>query len=345
MFKRLSLTMALAGIVIFAVLFIATGEARSAADGPGPAVSLISSAATGWSSGWFAITPGATEVLTHSLGGDVGDYAVELMFLDADAGGLGINTFGYGGFEDSGQWEGGYWSDLTITNISVHRMPNDETADMMRVRVWFMTPADYDSGWEVITPTLPLTLSHNLGTNSEDYTLSLWFQDDTPDGYGIHNRYFGSIEQGGQYEGAHWQNLDESDIVVRRWTDDTDVDQVRLRIVQTPPPPAFDSGWTSIVAGETITLTHDLGGQAGHYRVSLQYRDVSGLPTSFGRNMLWAGGEAVGSNLFGGHWQRLNNSTVQLYRQPGGTNPRDTEVRLRIWAPGRVVYLPLVTKN
>ncbi len=297
---------------------------------------------TGWNSGWFALTPGATQVFTHDLGGDVGDYAVELLFWDTEAGGLGVHTFGYGGFEESGNWEGGYWSDFTTTNITVHRMANDETADRMRVRVWFMTPPDYDSGWQVITPTLPLTLTHNLGGDSEDYTLGLWFQDTTLDGYGIHNRYFGSVEHGAQYEGAHWQNLNETNIVVRRWADDVDVDKVRVRIIKTPPEPDYDSDWQTITAGETLTLTHNLGGLAGRYRVSLEYQDTSGLPNSFGRNMLWAGGEAVGSNHFGGHWQRLTNSTVQVYRQPGGT--RDTEVRVRIWTP-KVIYLPLITSD
>ena len=190
---------------------------------------------TGWNSGWFAIAPGATRVFTHDLGGDVGDYAVELLFRDTDAGGLGVHTFGYGGFEESGQWEGGYWSDLTDTNITVHRMVDDETADRMRVRVWFMTPPDYDSRWEAITPTVPLTLSHDLEGVPGDYTLGLWFQDEEPNGYGIHNRYFGSVEHDWQYEGAHWQNLDADTIRVVRWGNDINVDQVRVRIIKTPP--------------------------------------------------------------------------------------------------------------
>lgn len=298
---------------------------------------------TGWSSGWFDITPGTTRVFTHNLGGDVGDYAVELLFQDTEANGLGVHTFGYGGYEENGQWEGGYWSDLTASTISVHRMANDETADRIRVRVWFMTSANYDSGWQAITPTLPLTLTHNLGGDSEDYTLGLWFQDAALDGYGIHNRYFGSVEHAGQYEGAHWQNLDNASIRVARWANDLHVDEVRVRMIETPPEPDYDSDWQTINAGETLTLTHNAGGRVGMYRLILQYRDASGLPTSFGQNARWAGGEAVGSNLVGGHWQRLTNSTVELYRQPGGS--RDTEIRLRIWKREYTIFLPLVTSG
>ena len=58
--------------------------------------------------------------------------------------------------------------------------------------------------------------------------------------------------------------------------------------------------------------------------------------------MLWAGGEAVGSNHFGGHWQRLTNSTIEVYRQPDGS--RATEVRVRIWIPEYTIFLPLVTR-
>ncbi len=345
---RLGLSVVIGVAMIFIVtITLYTASNVSADRGPsvGAAGAQNQPLATdaGWNSGWFALTPGTTGVFTHNLGGDVGEYAVELLFWDTDVGGLGVHTFGYGGFEDSGQWEGGYWSDLTDSTITVHRMANDETADRMRVRVWFMTPPDYDSGWQVITPTVPLTLSHNLEGVPGDYTLGLWFQDEELNGYGIHNRYAGSVEHDGQYEGAHWQNLDANNIRVVRWADDVDVDKVRVCIIKTPPEPDYDSDWQTIAAGETLSLTHNLGGLAGRYRVSLGYQDTSGLPNSFGRNMLWAGGEAVVSNHFGGHWQRLTNSTIEVYRQPDGT--RATEVRVRIWIPEYTIFLPLVIKG
>lgn len=343
MLKRIGLLTALVGLVAFTVLAVDAAGSTSPVAHSMNTEWARATAETAWNSGWFAIAPGATQVFTHNLGGDVGDYAVELLFRDTDVGGLGVHSFGYGGFENTGQWQGGYWYDLTDTNITVHRMVNDETADRMRLRIWFMTPPDYDSGWQVIAPTLPLTLTHNLGGNSEEYTLGLWFQDTTLDGYGIHNRYFGSVEHGGQYEGAHWQNLDNTNLRVARWADDVDVNEIRVRMIETPPDPDYDSDWLDIEAGETLTLTHNVGGQAGTYRVILQYRDISGLPTSFGHNMLWAGGESVGSNLFGGHWQRLTNTTVEIYRQPSGS--RDTEVRLRIWTPEYTILLPLVIRG
>ncbi|MBN1262177.1 MAG: hypothetical protein JXB35_15975 [Anaerolineae bacterium] len=342
-FSRVAIPLLVTAFAWGALLIATGGNGLSATPGNDvPTAQAAALAEESWTSGWFAIAPGATRVLTHNLGGDVAGYAVELWFRDTDAGGLGVNAFGYGGFEYLGQWEGGYWSNLTASAITVHRMADDAAADHMRVRIWFMTPPDYDSGWQAIVAGAPLTVTHALGGAAEDYTLGLWFQDDAPGGLGVHHRYFGSVEHGGQVEGAHWQNLDDQNIRVARWADDAAVDRVRLHILETPPAPAYDSGWQDIAAGATLTLTHNVGGPVGTYRVALHYRDASGLPGSFGQNMLWAGGEAVGASHFGGHWQRLTDTTIEVYRQPDGARP--TEVRVRIWTP-TLVYLPLVSSE
>lgn len=340
--RRWFLGTALIGVVIVVSFLVGVMEAASSGLPPVHFEATRAAAATSWSSGWFAIDPGETLTFTHDLAGDVGDYGVELWFHDTDAGGLGVHTFGYGGFEEKGQWEGGYWSNLTTSSVTVHRMVDDTTADRMRLRIWFITSPNYDSDWQEITAGNPLTLTHALGGTAEDYTLNLWFEDQ-PGGYGIHNRYMGSVEHEDLYEGAHWQNLTAQTLRVIRWTDDVDVERVRVRIVETPPEPAYDSGWLAIETGETLTLTHNIGGQAGLYRVALDYRDTSSLTNTFGQNVLWAGGEAVGENRFGGHWQRLTNSSIEIYRQPGGL--RAAKARLRIWTPKYTVFLPLITGN
>ncbi len=298
-------------------------------------------AASGWSSGWIAINQDETITLAHNRGGDVDDYAVELWFRDTDAGGIGVNTFAYGGFENAGVWQGAHWSNLTDAMINVHRFADDETADRIRLRIWTLDEPDHDSGWQPMAQGGAFTLTHSLGGDSEDYTTNLWFKDSLV--YGINNRYFGSVEIGGEGHGAHWQELNDATIKVIRWANDTVAPDIRVRIVKDPPATVYDSGWLDIAAGDLITLTHDVGLNIGSSRVGLQWRDSSGLPTSFGQNMLWAGGEEVGDQFFGGHWQNLNNSTIEVYRQPDGARP--AQVRVRIWAVEHKVYLPLVARN
>ena len=184
-------------------------------------------------------------------------------------------------------------------------------------------------------------MTHSLGGDSADYTTNLWFK--TPHVYGINNRYFGSVEIGGEGHGAHWQELNDTTIKVVRWANDTVATDIRVRIVKNPPATVYDSGWQNIAAGELITLPHGVDSNIGASRVGLQWRDTSEPPASFGQNMLWAGGEEVGDDFYGGHWQNLNNSTIEVYRQPGGARP--AEVRVRIWSPEHKIYLPLAVRN
>ena len=297
--------------------------------------------ASGWSSGWTPISQGETITLVHNLGGDVDDYAVELWFRDTDVDGIGINTFAYGGFENAGVWQGAHWSNLTDAMVNVHRFANDETADYIRLRIWIPDAPDHDSDWQPMAQGGSLTLTHSLGGDSEDYTTNLWFK--TPLVYGINNRYFGSVEIGGEGHGAHWQELNDTTIKVVRWANDTVATDIRVRIIKNPPATIYDSGWQDIAAGGLMTLTHDVGLNIGASRVGLQWRDTSGLSTSFGQNMLWAGGEDVGGQFFGGHWQNLNTSTIEVYRQPDGARP--AQVRVRIWTLEYKIYLPLAVRN
>ena len=43
------------------------------------------------------------------------------------------------------------------------------------------------------------------------------------------------------------------------------------------PPPAFDSGWRAITAGERVPVVHNLGGDVANYVVDLQFRNPGGL--------------------------------------------------------------------
>ncbi|MEA3396915.1 MAG: hypothetical protein U9R05_05585, partial [Chloroflexota bacterium] len=100
------------------VLLLLAGSATARLSPPvTPATQPHAATASSWSSVWVSISQGETITLTHNLGGDVEDYAVELWFRDTDAGGIGINTFAYGGFENAGVWQGAHWSNLTAATV------------------------------------------------------------------------------------------------------------------------------------------------------------------------------------------------------------------------------------
>lgn len=335
------------GIIIPLLLLVAVGSANVDGNiGPVDASEAVEDTTaaniTAWSSGWVTVTRGSFRTLTHGLGGDISNYAVDLWFWDTDEGGLGIHQYAYGGLEQAGNWYGGYWSNLTNNTISVWRELDDDTSDLMLVRIRVIDPPNYDSDWVEIAEGQVMTLTHGLGGNPEDYVVSLWF-DDQDTLLGVHNYCFGGAEEAGSYYGVHWRNLSDSTIRIVRAPDELYADRVRVRIVKSPPTPDYDSGWLPIDAGETLTLTHNLGGQLILYRGNLQYRDTSGLTDSLGLNTRFFGGAAVGSALYGGHWQRLTTSTVELYRQTGGV--RSTEIRVRLWGPESTVCLPLIVKS
>ena len=335
------------GIVVVLMLAVMVGvlvadSTIDANDGTQAIEEPASPAGAVWSSGWVAVNPGSFQTLTHDLGGDIDDYAVDLWFGDSGEGGLGLHSYGYGGFEQNADWYGGYWRNLTPSTINLAREQDDETADLMMVRIRVVDAPDYDSGWRDIAEGEVMTLTHNLGGNPEDYTCSLWFEDEQG-AMGVHSYRFGGAEEGGSFYGAHWQNLTDASVRVFRAPDEALVDRVRLRIVKAPPAPDYDSGWQPIDPGGTLTMTHNLGGNPAQYRGTFQYRDTSLLPSNMGQHARYVGGAAIGNSLYGGHWQRLTNSAVEVVRQPGGV--RSAEVRVRLWAPAATVYLPFVVKS
>lgn len=89
-----------------------------------------------YDSDWQPINPGQFKILTHSIGGDVDNYVVDLMFR-AD-GGTGPNTYGFGlyGSPLTDNVYGGYWGRLTSSSIEIYRAPDDISHDQMRVRIW-----------------------------------------------------------------------------------------------------------------------------------------------------------------------------------------------------------------
>src|SRR5207244_1970357 len=53
-----------------------------------------------YNSGWFHLSPGSSVVLTHTLGGDVGSYAISAMQWETStASTTGVNIRAYGGMD------------------------------------------------------------------------------------------------------------------------------------------------------------------------------------------------------------------------------------------------------
>jgi hypothetical protein len=88
-----------------------------------------------YDSGWEKIAPDDQIVLTHSLGGNVDNYVVDLQFKDTN-GTLGVNQHFYGMAFYYNEGRGASWSKLTSTTITVARIHDDIFADQVRIRIW-----------------------------------------------------------------------------------------------------------------------------------------------------------------------------------------------------------------
>ncbi|RMF29522.1 MAG: hypothetical protein D6759_13690 [Chloroflexi bacterium] len=204
-------------------------------------------------------------------------------------------------------------------------------ADQVRIRIWRVTTADYDSGW--VTPPQEVTvLQHNLGGDVDDYWvyLEFWTAGDdeaaSRQGYGGDRHYWnGALID----EGAYWYDLTPHSIAVRRGPDVGYADRIRVRIwrVRTPD---YDSGWFSISPNSLTTLYHNLGGPWNDFFVDLQFRgEGSSAPHHkwYGRDCYYQGVDLV---CTGGYWTGLTGSRIQVYRAPDDTDA--AQMRVRIWA-------------
>lgn len=301
--------------------------------------------AQGWSSGWVAINPGQTITLTHDLGGAVEDYYVQLWFLDLPFGGYGIHNFGYGGLEAEGIDYGTYWENLTSTTINVVRGPNDGTAD--RVQVWIWTPSmedEYCSNWSSIGQNDISELNHALGYDADDYTVQLWFKDSATGN--IHQHGYGGLEVAGQRRGAYWLWLSMYSVGVYRYANDTYLDQYRICVGVPQDQPAYDSGWVSIGAGETLSLTHAVGGNVNGYFVDFEFKDLVALDThiaGLGGDFYDPLSKTPATSYWGAYWQRLTTNTIEIRRM--ASDDYIDQVRVRIWQRTAQVFLPLVLNS
>ena len=295
-----------------------------------------------WSSGWQPINRGQTITFTHNLGLPPEELGVELWFRDTD-GGRGINRAGYGGAEIAGAWRGAFWQHLTANTVQVTRLPNDNSADQVKIRVWDAPTPDYDSGWQTI-PHGNTQFDHNLGITDTELVASMWFSDTV---HGIHHFSYSGLTDGSDEIGAYWMRLTDNSLQVYRRPDDANVEQVRVVVTHADPPPDYDSlialgDWQDVAAGSAFTFTHNLNWNPNLLMVRGECYDTT--PNGSGINQKYAGGdEWSNGGLKGAHIQRLTANTLQFVRWANDTSC--DRARVRIWKLEYQVFLPIVSRD
>jgi hypothetical protein len=92
-----------------------------------------------YDSGWFYLAAGDDTTINHNVGGHTGDYFVD--FQQKRISNSAITNYCVGGDKFSlaplpPDFYGAYYTDLTSTQITVHRYNNNAYANQFRVRIW-----------------------------------------------------------------------------------------------------------------------------------------------------------------------------------------------------------------
>jgi len=256
-----------------------------------------------------------------------------------------FNRSHYGGNENNGNWTGFHLQNRTSVTIEVYRHTYEKAPAAVHIfsvvmRARQSDTLDYDSDWTDINPGQTLVLTHNVGVNPMDLTVSLWFSGTER---GNHQYGHGGLWVDGPelIQGAWWQNLTTDTLEVVRGDDDTDVEQVYVRVDQTEPPD-FNSGWQTLAASDRITLAHDLRWSPQMLRVRGDCYDPGGL----GINQMHSGGNHTwigGGRDEGAHFEHLTAMSVTVVR--GADDQFCPQVRVLIWKQAGQVYLPTVLRR
>ncbi len=211
-------------------------------------------------------------------------------------------------------------------------------ANLCLARAPFAKKPDFDSGWLTLQKGYSRTLVHNLGGNADDYLVDMQqaAYSVPARGYLPNHAFYGGNDYGANSYlneddrvGTYWSALKNNTIsVTRRW-EDPHAQRLRVRIWKTARPD-YDSGWVDIAQGTSITLTHNLGGDANAYFVDMQTKSTLA-------NQMFFGGFDCGKNALymheddriGAYWLELSGSTIIVYRRP--EDPYTNAVRVRIW--------------
>jgi hypothetical protein len=299
-----------------------------------------------YDSGWVSINQGAGHTFMHNIGGSAEDYRVDMEFKAPP--GLLVNQSFYGGNDMGPQSTipnaanndrvGAYWYGLDTDSIAVFRRNEDTCAPQVRIRIWnFWTPTrpDYESGWLPVSPDTFAGFTPGITGSLDPYLVDLQFKDSGQFSIGIHQRGLGGMDwTDGTRIGASWYDGVGGILFVRR-TEDPDAPYIRARIWKMPKP-AYDSGWQSFTLN-LLQLSHNLGGSPADYLVDVQFQDSSGYPHQggYGGYDVTHIGAGLGNRL-GGYWDWLDNTHIEVRRQPEETYI--IKARVRIWTLARPDY-------
>jgi len=182
----------------------------------------------------------------------------------------------------------------------------------------------FDSGWTDIGG-IPLQIFHDLGGDVDDYVVDVQFLDIAGEGnIGVHQMGFGGDRfdsSPADVRGVSLLQLTTTNVTLIRHSDEDHIGQVRVRIWIVPNPD-YDSGWQSLAAGATLTLTHGLGGDTDDYVVDLMFKNGNTI------NQDGYGLDAH-TDVEGASWFDLGTDTVKVLRGPEDT--KTDEIRLRIF--------------
>jgi len=187
----------------------------------------------------------------------------------------------------------------------------------------------WSSPWVPITQGVTITFNHNLGEDPDDFAVELLFLD-TDGGLGINRRYYGGLEDGGNWYGAHWQNLTTDTIQVYRQISDTVADRVHIRVWVPLDNSDYDSEWRSIAPGQTIVFSHGVGITNTDLTVGLWFSGTTRGIHHFGYGGL---ADDIAKEMHGAHWHNLTTDTVQVTRHISDTNIEQVRVTVVHGAP------------
>ncbi len=296
---------------------------------------------------WQPVPKDSNYEFTHDIGGNPDDYLVDLEYKSGNSS-IGINHIYYGGARLSSNSPrtfpalgspndlvGAYWDHLTNSTINVHRNPQDQSADWVRVRIWNFwkpRPANYDSGWFNVSPgATPKDFDlASSGGSVSNYLVDLQFKNSAGT---IHQHYYGSnqLRPSGNQVGAYWDKLTDNSIEIVRAAQDASVVQARLQI-WIMPKPDVDTTLT-LAPGNQTDYGHNLAGSVNNYLIDLEYS-----APEYGVNQAAYGGfDTIDNKQVGVYWNTLTNSSIQIHRRVDDIYAA-TEIHLRMWRVAKPNY-------
>ena len=172
------------------------------------------------------------------------------------------------------------------------------------------TTTVWSSGWVTVAAGTCQMFNHNLGTDPEDYVVSILFWDTDGD-LGVNLRNYGGLEFGGNLFGVYWEHLDFNTISVCRMSNDIGADQINVRIWIRDEPPDYDSGWIDVSPGSVNGLHHNLGITTAELAVSLWFSGTNKGIHQYGYGSLTIDNPTT---HLGAYWRSLTTNTISIVR-------------------------------